>query len=76
MTTEGGYGLGFDDPRRFLDARTVTANIREWREAVGRPVEKMVGGRVDTTDQELGLNYDDPQLQSKRPSDHSRSDGV
>ena len=76
MTTEGGYGLGFDDPRRFLDARTVTAKIREWREAVGRPVEKMVGGRVDTTDRELGLNYDDPQLQSKRPSDHSRSDGV
>ena len=68
MTPEGGYGLGFDDPRRFLDARTVTAKIREWRESVGRPVEKMVGGRVDTTDQELGLNYDDPQFKSKLPS--------
>ena len=67
MTGEGGYGLEFDDPRRFLDARTVSAKIREWRETVGRPVVKQVGGRVDTTDTELGLNPDDPQLQSKLP---------
>ena len=73
MTTEAGFGLGHDDTRRFLDARTVTAKIREWRESVGRPVLKQVGGRVDVTDDELGLNPNDPQLQSKLPPGHRRS---
>jgi hypothetical protein len=73
LTPEGGYGLGADDPRRFLDSRTVSAKIREWRESIGRPVKKMVGGRIDTTEEELGFNYDDPQLKSKLPSDHKRS---
>ena len=71
MTEQGGYGLEFDDPRRFLDARTVSAKIREWRESVGKPVTKQVGGRVDTTDTELGLNASDPQLSSKLPSDYN-----
>ena len=68
--------MGFDDSRRFLDARTVGAKIREWRESVGRPVEKLVGGRVDVTDQELGLNYDDPQLKSKLPPGRRTDGGV
>ena len=71
QTREGGLGLGADDPRRFLDARTVSAKIREWRESTGRPVTQQVGGRVDITEAELGLNPDDPQLKSKladRPS--------
>ena len=66
QTEDGGLGLGADDPRRFLDARTVTALIREWRESVGRPVTEQVGGRVDTTEDGLGLNPDDPQLKSKK----------
>ena len=66
QTEEGGLGLGADDPRRFLDARTVTALIREWRESVGRPVTEQVGGRVDTTEDDLDLNPDDPQLKSKK----------
>lgn len=70
MTKEGGYGLAFDDPRRFLDARTVAAKIREWRESVGRPVTKIVGGRVDTSETDLGLNPEDPQLKSRLPTDH------
>ena len=65
QTPEGGFGLGDDDPRRFLDARTVSAKIREWRESAGRPVKQRVGGRVDTTEADLGLNPDDPQLKSK-----------
>ena len=66
QTEEGGLGLGDDDPRRFLDARTVTALIREWRESVGRPVTDQVGGRVDVAEADLGLNLDDPQLKSKK----------
>ena len=65
QTEEGGFGLDADDPRRMLDARTVSAKIREWRESVGRPVTEQVGGRVDTTEAELGLNPSDPQLKSK-----------
>ena len=67
QTPEGGVGLGPDDPRRLLDARTVTAKIREWRETVGKPVTQQVGGRVDTSEDDLGLNPDDPQLASKLP---------
>ena len=67
QTLEGGVGLGPDDPRRLLDARTVTAKIREWRETVGKPVTLQVGGRVDTSEDDLGLNPDDPQLKSKLP---------
>ena len=70
MTEEGGFGLGADDANRFLDARTVTAKIRDWREKVGRPVEKAIGGRVDVVDEDLGLNPNDPQLQSKLPPNH------
>ena len=40
--------------------------IREWRESIGRPVMEQVGGRVDTTEADLGLNPDDPQLKSKK----------
>ena len=40
--------------------------IREWRESVGRPVTEPVGGRVDTTEDDLDLNPDDPQLKSKK----------
>ena len=65
QTPEGGFGLGPDDPRRFLDARTVSAKIREWRETVGKPVTDQVGGRVDIREEDLGLNPDDPQLKSK-----------
>ena len=57
--------LGTDDIRRMIDARTVTALIKAWRKKVGRPVTKAVGSRVDVNDDELGLNYDDPQLASK-----------
>lgn len=67
MTEEGGYGLDFDDPRRFLDARSVTAKIREWRASVDRPVTKGVGGRSDVSEDQLNLNPDDPQLKSKLP---------
>ncbi len=56
---------GTDDIRRMIDARTVTALIKEWRKKVGRPVTKSVGSRVDVNDNELGLNYDDPQLARK-----------
>ena len=66
QTEEGGLGLGADDPRRFLDARTVTARIREWRESVGRPVTLQVGGRVDVSEDDLGLDPNDPQLSSKK----------
>jgi hypothetical protein len=65
-TTEGGHGLGRDDPRRFLDAKTVSAKIRDWRESVGRPVTQQVGGRVDASEADLHLNRDDPQLESTR----------
>ena len=65
QTPEGGFGLGPDDPRRFLDARTVTAKIREWRASVGKPVTQQAGGRVDTDEADLGLDPDDPQLKSK-----------
>ncbi len=73
MTPEAGFGLGADDANRFLDARIVTAKIRDWRATVGRPVEKAIGGRVDVTDEDLGLNPNDPQLQSKLPPDHTPS---
>ena len=66
QTEEGGLGLGADDPRRFLDARTVTARIREWRKSVGRPVTQQVGGRVDVSEDDLGLDPNDPQLSSKK----------
>lgn len=72
MTEEGGYGLGFDDSRRFLDARTIIAKIREWRATVGRPVEEGVGGRPDIAEADLGLNPDDPQLKSKLPTGPSQ----
>ena len=49
----------------MLDARTVSAKSSEWRESVGRPVTEQVGGRIDTTEADLGLNPDDPQLKSK-----------
>ena len=65
QTPEGGLGLGPDDPRRFLDARTVSAKIRDWREAVGKPVTRQVGGRVDKSEDDLGLDPADPQLKSK-----------
>ena len=65
QTPEGGHGLGPDDPRRFLDARTVMAKISEWRETVGKPVTQQVGSRVDTSEADLGLNPDDPQLRSR-----------
>lgn len=65
QTPEGGFGLGPDDPRRFLDARTVSAKIREWRASVGKPVTKRVGGRVDADEADLGLDPSDPQLKSK-----------
>ena len=65
--------LGTDDIRRMIDARTVTALIKEWREKVGRPVTKAVGSRVDVNDDELGLNYDDPQLASKVSTRRPRS---
>ena len=67
QTPEGGLGLAPDDPRRFLDARTVSAKIREWREAVGKPVTQQVGGRVDKSEADLGLDPTDPQLKSKLP---------
>lgn len=67
MTEKGGYGLEFDDPRRFLDPRTVTAKIREWRVSVGRPVTKGVGGRSDVSEDQLGINPNDTQLKSKLP---------
>ena len=60
MTPEAGFGI-------------VTAKIRDWRATVGRPVEKAIGGRVDVTDEDLGLNPNDPQLQSKLPPDHTPS---
>ena len=65
--------LGTDDIRRMIDARTVTALIKEWRKEVGRPVTKGVGSRVDVNDDELGLNYDDPQLASKVSTRRPRS---
>ena len=65
--------LGTDDVRRMIDARTVTALIKEWREKVGRPVTKSVGSRVDVNDGELGLNYEDPQLARKISNGRPRS---
>jgi len=65
--------LGTDDIRRMIDARTVTALIKEWRKKVGRPVTKAVGSRVDVNDDELGLNYEDPQLASKVSTRRPRS---
>ena len=65
--------LGTDDVRRMIDARTVTALIKEWRKKVGRPVTKSVGSRVDVNDGELGLNYEDPQLARKISNGRPRS---
>ncbi len=65
--------LGTDDMRRMIDARTVTALIKEWRKKVGRPVTKGVGSRVDVNDDELGLNYEDPQLARKISTGRPRS---
>ena len=58
--------LGTDDVRRMIDARTVTALIKEWRKKVGRPVTKSTGSRVDVNDEDLNLNLEsDPQLARK-----------
>ena len=64
--------LGTDDVRRMIDARTVTALIKDWRKKVGRPVTKGVGSRVDVSDADLGLNYNDPQLARKISTDRPR----
>jgi len=59
-----------DDPRRTFDARTMMALVREWREGVGRPVTKRTGARVDKADQDIGVNFEDPQFSKTRPHLH------
>ena len=57
-----------DPAARFLDAREVGQMVKDWRAKIGRPVTKSVGGQVDISEDELGLNPDDPQLARKGPS--------
>ena len=57
-----------DPGARFLDAREVGQMVKDWRAKIGRTVTKSVGGRVDISEEKLGLNPNDPQLARKGPS--------
>ena len=57
-----------DPGARFLDAREVGQMVKDWRAKIGRPVTKSVGSRADISEDELGLNPNDPQLARKGPS--------